>query len=129
MLQTLKAWARALKGEVVVLYFAARDAHTPLAAKIIAVLVVAYALSPIDLIPDFIPVLGLLDDLILLPIGISLALKLVPPEVLNDARARAEVALEKPRRYLSMATTVVIVTVWLGVAVLAGLLIYGYVSG
>jgi uncharacterized membrane protein YkvA (DUF1232 family) len=129
MLQTLRIWARTLKSEIAVLYFAMRDPRTPPAAKLIAVLVVAYALSPIDLIPDFIPVLGLLDDLILLPIGIALALKLVPPGVLADARLSAKAALEQPRRYMATATTVAIVAIWLAVAALAGLLIYSYVSG
>ena len=127
MLQTLKAWARALKSEVAVLYFVVRDPRTPVAAKFIAALVVAYALSPIDLIPDFIPVLGLLDDLVLLPLGIALALKLVPPEVLGDARLRAAAALEKPRRYLGYLTTTLIVVFWLLLAgVAAGLIYYSW---
>jgi len=124
MFQTLKSWARAIKGDIFVLYFAARDPRTPLAAKIVTALVVAYALSPIDLIPDFIPVLGWLDDLIILPLGIALALKLLPPEVLAGARARAAAVLERPRRYRAKLTTAVIFLLWLGLAALAAFLIH-----
>ena len=85
----LRDWARALKLELRALYFVVRDPRTPWYAKALAGAVLAYALSPIDLIPDFIPVLGYLDDVILVPLGIWLALKLVPGEVLAEARARA----------------------------------------
>jgi len=84
-----KARARALKTEVHALLLACRDPRVPWRAKIVASLVVAYALSPIDLIPDFIPVLGYLDDLILLPLGLLLALKMMPPEVLRECRLKA----------------------------------------
>ena len=90
MLKRLRRWARSLKAETMVLYFAVRDPRTPLAARLVAAAVVAYALSPIDLIPDFIPVLGLLDDALILPLGIALALRLVPAPVLADARAKAQ---------------------------------------
>lgn len=86
--------ARNLKGNVTTLYFAFLDPATPLHAKAFALLVVAYALSPIDLIPDPIPVLGYLDDLILLPLGIWFALRLIPPDVLVEARRQAA---EHPR--------------------------------
>jgi uncharacterized membrane protein YkvA (DUF1232 family) len=89
MLSRLKRWARLLRTELIVLWFCCRHPATPLPAKIVAVAVVAYALSPIDLIPDFIPVLGYLDDLILVPAGIWLALRLVPTPVLAECRARA----------------------------------------
>lgn len=108
---------RALKREAMALYFAARDPRTPLVAKVLAAVVVAYALSPIDLIPDFIPVIGLLDDLVLLPLGVAIVLRLVPPEVMAEARARAEAALELPR---SIAAAVVIALLWIGVVALAG---------
>jgi len=88
-LKQLRLLARRLKNEITTLYLAARDPRTPWYAKAIIACVVAYALSPIDLIPDFIPVLGYLDDLLLLPLGIYLALKLIPAEVLIDARRRA----------------------------------------
>jgi uncharacterized membrane protein YkvA (DUF1232 family) len=86
----LRGWARRIKRDVVALWLAARDPRVPLLAKIVAALVAAYALSPIDLIPDFIPVLGYLDDVIIVPLGILLAVKLVPPELMAEFRARAE---------------------------------------
>ena len=106
----LAEWAHALKRESLVLYYAARDPRTPWYAKVLAGLIVAYALSPIDLIPDFIPVLGYLDDLLLLPIGIWLALQLVPATVLAEARRRAESTLERPA---SRAAAAVIVALWI----------------
>ena len=86
MLQKWKERARALKNEILALVIAYRDPRTPWYAKAWALVVVAYALSPIDLIPDFIPVLGYLDDLVLLPLGIALAVKLIPAGVMADAR-------------------------------------------
>jgi uncharacterized membrane protein YkvA (DUF1232 family) len=88
-MKRLKEWARRLKAELVALWFCTRHPRTPFLAKALAIAVVAYAFSPIDLIPDFIPVLGYLDDLILLPIGIWLALKLVPADVMLDCREQA----------------------------------------
>ncbi|MBZ9566790.1 YkvA family protein [Modicisalibacter tunisiensis] len=89
MWQRLKAWAGALKREVAALYLATRDPRTPAAARWLALAVIAYALSPIDLIPDFIPVLGYLDDLLLLPLGIWLCLHLIPDAVMQDCRRQA----------------------------------------
>lgn len=89
MLGRLRDFARHLKGELLALSLAARDPRTPWPARLLALLVLAYALSPIDLIPDFIPVLGQLDDLLLVPAGLWLALRLIPPPVMADARARA----------------------------------------
>ena len=111
----LRGWAQALRRETLVLYYAARDPRTPWYAKLLAGAVVAYALSPIDLIPDFIPVLGYLDDVILVPIGIALTLKMVPVEVLSDARLRAEKALERPKSIVGAA---VIVLIWIAFAAL-----------
>jgi len=111
----LREWARALKRESLALYYAARDARTPWYAKVLAGAIVAYALSPIDLIPDFIPVLGLLDELLLLPAAIWLALRLVPQPVLDDARKRAEAALERPT---SRAAAAVVIAIWIGCALL-----------
>ena len=108
---------RALKREAIALYFAARDPRTPLVAKVLAAVVVAYALSPIDLIPDFIPVIGLLDDLVLLPLGIAIVLRLIPPEVMAEGRARAEAVLALPR---NIAAAVVIALLWIGLVALAG---------
>ena len=114
MLERLKTWAAALKREAVVLWFASRDARAPRFAKWLAVFIVAYALSPIDLIPDFIPVLGFIDEIILLPGAIWLVLRLMPPEVLLDSRTRALAWLEmhrtKPRNWLAAA---VIVLLWM----------------
>ncbi|MEF2280059.1 DUF1232 domain-containing protein [Deinococcus sp. YIM 134068] len=89
MLARLRALARRLKADLLALSLAARDPRTPWPARMIALLVLAYALSPLDLIPDFIPVLGLLDDLLLVPAGLWLALRLIPPPVLAEARKRA----------------------------------------
>ena len=89
MLESFKARARALKKEVFAVYFAARDPRTPWYAKGLILLIVAYSLSPIDLIPDFVPVLGYLDDLIIVPGGIWLAIRMIPPEVMVEARDRA----------------------------------------
>ena len=113
MLATLKAQAKQLKRLTLTVYFAARDPRTPLLVRILAVCVAAYALSPIDLIPDFIPVIGYLDDLLLIPLGLALVVRLTPPEVIEAARARAEQASIKPVSYSAAA---VIVGVWLIIA-------------
>lgn len=119
MLERLKSWAAALKREALVLWFGSRDPRTPWYAKWLAVFIVAYALSPIDLIPDFIPVIGLLDEIILLPVFIWLTLKLVPAPVIAECRTRAQewlAALKpKPRNYVAAAVIVVlwIVAAWL----------------
>ena len=124
-MQRLKIWAATLKREVMALWFACRDPRTPWYARVLAMLIVAYALSPIDLIPDFIPVLGYLDELILLPLGIYLVLKLVPAEALADARARAQSWVESrqptPRSWIAAA---IIVLVWVVVLWAAFLLIW-----
>ena len=109
----LAAWARALKREVAALALALRDPQTPLVARLVALLVVAYALSPIDLIPDVIPVLGLLDDLVLVPAGIWLVLRLIPAEVMERARRRA---VEADGLRPSRAAAVVIIALWLVLA-------------
>lgn len=89
-LQQLKDWARTIKRDVVALWLAARDPRVPWHAKAVAGMVAAYALSPIDLIPDFIPVLGYLDDIVIVPLGILLAVRLIPGEVMADLRRAAE---------------------------------------
>jgi uncharacterized membrane protein YkvA (DUF1232 family) len=106
----LKNLARSLKRQTLAAYFAARDPRTPWPVRLLAMSVAAYALSPIDLIPDFIPVLGQLDDLLLVPLGIALVLRLVPAEVMADARERAAVAADRPT---SPAMVVAIVGIWL----------------
>ena len=90
MIARLRRWARVIKRDVLALYLAARDPRVPWYAKAMAACVAAYALSPIDLIPDFIPVLGYLDDLLLLPLGILLAARLVPPAIMAELRAEAD---------------------------------------
>ena len=92
---TLKRWASAIKRDVVALWLAARDPRVPWLAKAVAAAVAAYALSPIDLIPDFIPVLGYLDDAVLVPLGILLAVRLIPAPVMADLRAKAS-AQDRP---------------------------------
>jgi uncharacterized membrane protein YkvA (DUF1232 family) len=114
----LKAWARSLKRDTHAVWLAARDPRTPWYAKGLALVVAAYALSPIDLIPDFIPVLGYLDDLILVPAGLWLVLRLIPPQVLADHRAAAEAAADRP---VSKAAAAFVVGVWIAVALIAGL--------
>src|SRR5436190_23901196 len=89
ILSRVRQWARILKRDVVALYLAARDPRVPWYAKIVAACVAAYALSPIDLIPDFIPVLGYLDDIILVPLGIALAIRLIPPAIFQEHRETA----------------------------------------
>ena len=114
----LKAWARSLKRDAHAVGLAARDPRTPWYAKALAFAVAGYALSPIDLIPDFIPILGYLDDLILVPVGVWLVLSLIPPEVLAEHRAAAEAAADRP---MSRVGATFIVGVWIAVAVIGGL--------
>lgn len=116
MIARLKDWARSLKRDVIALWLAARDPRVPLGAKLVAGAVAAYALSPIDLIPDFIPVLGYLDDLLIVPAGIWLALRLIPPALMDELRSRSE-AEAKP---LSRGGAVAVVAVWVGALALAG---------
>jgi uncharacterized membrane protein YkvA (DUF1232 family) len=115
-LDNAKRWAKALKRDVVALWIAARDSRTPLHAKIAAGAVAAYALSPIDLIPDFIPVLGYLDDLLIVPVGIWLVVKMIPAPLMAEYRDRAS-SVSKPK---SVAGLAVIVVIWIVVAALAG---------
>lgn len=109
-----REWARGLLGDVVALWFCVRHPRTPLLVKILAGALVAYALSPIDLIPDFIPVLGLVDEAILLPAGMWVVLRLVPPEVMAECRAQATRWVgenkPRPRSYFGAA---LVITVWL----------------
>ncbi|MBR0674311.1 DUF1232 domain-containing protein [Roseomonas soli] len=111
MLARLRGWARAIKRDVHALWLAARDPRTPWHARALAIGVAAYALSPIDLIPDFVPVLGYLDDVILVPLGILLVVRLVPPGVMAEHRASAAAAAAGPA---SRAGAACIVAVWCG---------------
>jgi uncharacterized membrane protein YkvA (DUF1232 family) len=116
-LTTLHQRARQLKAETWALALAVRDPRTPWYAKLLVAGIIAYACSPIDLIPDFVPVLGYLDDLVLLPLGIAWALQLVPPAVLVECRARAQEAIQD-RKPVSWVAGAIIVVLWLVLAVL-----------
>jgi len=114
----LRAWARRIKRDGVTLWFAGRHPRTPWPAKALGVFVVAYALSPIDLVPDFIPVLGYVDDVLLLPALIWLAIRLLPPEVLAECRAQAEAWMAaQGARPRSRMGAVLVIGVWIAVAV------------
>lgn len=116
-LAELKQRVRHLKAETFALYLAARDPRTPWYAKLLVAGIVAYAFSPIDLIPDFVPVLGYLDDLILIPMGIALAIKLVPHSVLAECRVRAQETIQNGKPVSRVAGAVVVV-IWLVLAAL-----------
>lgn len=118
---SLKQRARVLKADALALYFAARHPATPWYAKLAAFLIVAYAFSPVDLVPDFIPVLGYLDEVILLPLAIALALKLVPAAVMLECRERAAGVLQKPVNWVAGAF---IILIWAGLAALFGWWLY-----
>jgi uncharacterized membrane protein YkvA (DUF1232 family) len=129
-LGVIKRWirrARKLKTELYVLYLAYRDPRVPWYGKLFAALVVAYAFSPVDLIPDFIPVLGYLDDVVLVPLGISIALRMIPTPVLADCRERAR------RKYHALpgraAATAVVVLVWMGIIIILLYLLVKSFSG
>lgn len=120
VIERIKTWARRIKRDAVTLWFAYRDPRTPWAVKALCIFVVGYALSPIDLIPDFIPVLGYLDDAILLPGLIWLAVRLLPHEVLSDCRERAEARMhEQGKRPTSKVGAVIVVLIWVLVSYLA----------
>lgn len=112
MLETWRSRVKALKREIAAVALAARDSRTPWLARLLIIGIVAYAVSPIDLIPDFVPILGLLDDLLLLPAALVLAIRLIPPDALADARARADGERLAPSR----TAAAVIVLLWLAVA-------------
>ena len=113
ILESTKAWARRIKRDAVTLWFAKSHPRTPWAAKALGVFVVAYALSPIDLIPDFIPVLGYLDDALLLPVLIWLTVRMLPPDVLTECRQNADQWMaEAGTRPRSVGGEVAIVLIW-----------------
>jgi uncharacterized membrane protein YkvA (DUF1232 family) len=125
MTSRLQRWAGIMRRDAVALYLAARDPQTPWYAKALAAMVVAYALSPIDLIPDFIPVLGYLDDLLIVPTALWVVLRLIPAEVMADCRARAETIADRP---VSRAGALVVVGLWVVAAVVLGWLIWARVA-
>ncbi|ASJ75315.1 YkvA family protein [Granulosicoccus antarcticus] len=106
----IRQWAQQLKQDVVAVYFAARNPETPLLVRCFAIIIAAYALSPIDLIPDFIPVLGYLDDLLIVPLGLFLVIRLLPKDILNDAREKSRAVLSRPQ---SRAAAIVIIGIWI----------------
>jgi len=113
----LRDFVRRVKQDAIAVYFIARDPRTPLIVRLLALFIAAYALSPIDLIPDFIPVLGLLDDALLLPAGIALIIKLAPAQVIEDSRARVRELAHTPH---STMAAIVIVAIWILCAALFG---------
>ena len=114
LLDRLRQWARALKRDVVALWIAARDRRTPISARLVASAVAAYALSPIDLIPDFIPVLGYLDDLLVVPLGIMLAVRLIPAQLMAEFRLLAVARASRPT---SRRAAAFIVVVWVSASI------------
>src|SRR5438132_9628903 len=113
LLEKPKAWARAIRRDVVAVWIAARDPRVPWHAKALALAVAAYALSPIDLIPDFIPVLGYLDDLVIVPLGILLVIELIPAGLMAEFRTQAASHEGRPR---SRMAALVIVMIWISAA-------------
>jgi uncharacterized membrane protein YkvA (DUF1232 family) len=122
-LDRLKSWARGIKRDVHALYLAARDPRVPWYAKALAAAVAGYALSPLDLIPDFIPVVGYLDDLILVPLGILAVIRLIPTEILAEHRATAAAARDRP---VSRVAAVAIICIWVVAIALSAWLVHRY---
>lgn len=124
MIGRLKNWALAVKRDVVALWLSTRDPRVPRYAKAVAASVAAYALSPIDLIPDFIPVFGYLDDLLIVPLGILLAVKLIPEQVMTELRAKA-VGYRKPTSKVGL---IAVILTWLASIALVGWLVWPIVT-
>ncbi|RIN79384.1 DUF1232 domain-containing protein [Staphylococcus simulans] len=118
-LPALKSFVAKMNQELLVLYLSSKDKRTPLTVKILAVCIVAYALSPIDLIPDFIPVLGYLDDIIIVPLGIALCLKLIPEAILQDNRQKAS-ELNKNMLSQNWYAGILIIILWVIVISVVG---------
>ena len=123
MSHRLKQWARNVKRDAHALYLAARDPRVPWYAKALSAAVAAYAVSPIDLIPDFIPVIGYLDDLIIVPLGILLVIKLIQPEIMAEHRALATAAQDRP---VSWTAATIFMAIWIAAIFLCAGLIYRY---
>ncbi|PEF36683.1 hypothetical protein CON84_19710, partial [Bacillus sp. AFS094228] len=123
MFDKIKTWAKSLKRQIFILYFACKDERVPWHAKVFTACVVAYAFSPIDIIPDFIPILGYLDDVILVPIGIMIALKMIPKSVLTDCEVKAEEMMKKgkPKNWIVGS---LIVMIWVLIIIWAIIYIY-----
>lgn len=125
LISKAKTWARALKRDVVALWLAARDPRVPWHAKAVASAVAAYALSPIDLIPDFIPVLGYLDDLIIVPLGIMLAVRLIPPAVMAELREEASRRAARPTSYAGLLA---ILAIWVCCIILIAMALWPVIA-
>jgi uncharacterized membrane protein YkvA (DUF1232 family) len=123
LMSQVKPWAHALRRDVHALYLASRDPRLPWPVKLLAIAVAGYALSPIDLIPDFIPVLGVLDDLIIVPLGIWLVIALIPEDLMREYRAMASAAAQRP---VSKAAAIIIVALWISGAALLGWMVFAY---
>ncbi|MFJ7309714.1 YkvA family protein [Peribacillus frigoritolerans] len=123
MFDKIKTWARSLKRQIFILYFACKDERVPWHAKVFTACVVAYAFSPIDIIPDFIPILGYLDDVILVPIGIMIALRMISKNVLTDCEVKAEEMMKngKPKNWIVGS---LIVMIWVLIIIWAIIYIY-----
>ena len=119
----MRQWARLIKRDVIALWIAARDPRTPLLAKAVAAAVAAYAFSPIDLIPDFIPVLGYLDDVILVPLGVILALRLIPAELVVEFKRRAAETTGRPTSRVGLAF---VIFVWVAAAGFGAIWIWSF---
>jgi uncharacterized membrane protein YkvA (DUF1232 family) len=125
MMNAWRQWAKAIRRDVLTVWIAARHPRLPWGVKLLATAVAAYALSPVDLIPDFIPLLGYLDDLVIVPLGIALVLVLVPADVLAECRAGADALIERPNGRAGLAIMVVL---WVAAAVLAARLAWPYLA-
>ena len=125
MLGRLRQWADEITRDVLAIYLAGRDPRVPWYAKALAISVAAYAFSPIDLIPDFIPVLGLLDDLVIVPLGILLVVKIIPRDIMAEHRARALALRERPRGKVAAAS---VVTIWIAMTFGAGWVIWAWLK-
>lgn len=117
MMEQIKNWVQRIKADLVALYIATKDARTPMRARMIAILVVGYALSPIDLIPDFIPILGYLDDILIVPFGIMLAIHLIPAHLMDEYRCLAQAHGRLPK---SLTSAIVVVCIWCGALIIFG---------
>lgn len=117
MFGRLRRWARLIKRDALTLWYACRDPRTPLWLKLMTGVLVAYAFSPIDLIPDFIPIIGLLDDALIVPLGVMLLLRLLPKEIRISSEAKAEQRRRKGKKVVSRAGLVMVLLIWLAVIV------------
>src|SRR5216683_114406 len=119
----LRDWARTVRRDLHAIHLAARDPRVPWCAKVLALCVAGYALSPIDLIPDFVPVLGYLDDIVIVPLGILAVVKLIPPEIMAENRAAAALCAERP---ISRTAGIGIAFIWAASIALTGWVVYRY---